>query len=434
LTRHKPGSESGQALLLIIVGMSLFIFGALGLGIDGAMLYVHRQMAQSAADAAAQAGIMSIYDGTNATGSNTFATGSPAASFTCTTSDARTPCVYARYNGFGGSSDDTVTVSFPATITGASLSSASVPAITVTVQRAVHGGIIQILGLSSTTIKAKASAAIVGSVPSSCIYTLDPSASGAFNASNGATVTSDCAIEVKSSSSSGGTITGGATVTASGLHGKFSISNGGSSNPAPSGSASAVADPFISLPAPTVGSSCDAQHTNYSPGFGTWTLNPGTFCGGITIGNGSTATFNAGTYVIKGGTLNLGGGATVTGSGVTFYLTGTNATYGSVTISNGVNITLTAPTSGTYIGILFYQDRSITSNVNATFAGGVALKLTGSLYFPTTTVSIQNGASSDGYDLAIVAQKVSFTGGAHFTYDPTGAKTGLAIKAVALIE
>jgi hypothetical protein len=218
------------------------------------------------------------------------------------------------------------------------------------------------------------------------------------------------------------------------VHGKFSLTNGGVSNPAPSGAASTVVDPFASLPAPTVASSCDAQHTNYSPGFGTWTLNPGTYCGGITISNGSTATFNSGTYVIKGGTLNLIGGSTITGSGVTFYLTGTNATYGSVTISNGAIVTFTAPTSGTYMGVLFYQDRTITSSVQATFAGGVALKMTGSLYFPTTTVSIQNGASSDGYNLAIVSQKVSFTGGAHFTYDPTGTKTGLAIRTVALIE
>ena len=69
--------ESGQALLLVIVSLSLFVLGALGLAIDGAQLYAHRQMAQTAADAAAQAGIMSIFDGTNATAPNPFATGSP---------------------------------------------------------------------------------------------------------------------------------------------------------------------------------------------------------------------------------------------------------------------------------------------------------------------------------------------------------------------
>jgi hypothetical protein len=427
--------ERGQALLLVIVGLSLLVLGCLGLGIDGAQIYSHRQMAQTAADAAAQSGIMSIYNGTNITGPNPFATASPAASFACTASDGRTPCVYARLNGFGATADDTVTVSFPATVSGVSLSGAAlVPAISVSVQRRVHGGLIQMLGPSVTTIRAKASAAIVGSVPTACVYSLDPSSSGAFNASNGAIVTMDCGIEVKSSSATGGTITGAASVTASSIHGNIQITNGGVANPAPSGAASTVSDPFASLPAPTVGSSCDAPHTNYSPGFGTWTLNPGTFCGGITISNGATATFNPGVYVIKGGTLNLIGGATITGAGVTFYLTGTNATYGSVTISNGAAVTFSAPTSGTYTGVLFYQDRSITSNVNATFAGGVALQLTGSLYFPTSLVSLQNGSSSTGFSVAIVSKKVSFTGGANFKYDPTGLKTGLASKSVALVE
>jgi len=40
-------------------------------------MYAQRQMAQSAADAAAQAGIMSIFKGTNATSSNPFGTGTP---------------------------------------------------------------------------------------------------------------------------------------------------------------------------------------------------------------------------------------------------------------------------------------------------------------------------------------------------------------------
>ena len=117
-----------------------------------------------------------------------------------------------------------------------------------------------------------------------------------------------------------------------------------------------------------------------------------------------------------------------------FYLTGTNATYGSVNISNGAAATLTAPASGVYSGLLFFQDRSITSAVNATFAGGVTLKLQGGIYFPTTLVSYQNGASSSGYTVAIVADKVSFTGGVTITYDPTGIKTGLAVKSVALME
>ena len=72
-------------LPLLLAGLA-FLIGALGLAIDGAQLYGHRQMAQAAADAAAQAGILSIFDGTNV-GTNAFGSAAP----TCSTADPTTP-------------------------------------------------------------------------------------------------------------------------------------------------------------------------------------------------------------------------------------------------------------------------------------------------------------------------------------------------------
>ena len=71
------GRERGQAVLLLVLGLSFFLIGALGLAIDGGQMYAQRQMAQTAADAAAQAGIMSLFAGTNATSAFPFGTGSP---------------------------------------------------------------------------------------------------------------------------------------------------------------------------------------------------------------------------------------------------------------------------------------------------------------------------------------------------------------------
>jgi hypothetical protein len=116
-----------------------------------------------------------------------------------------------------------------------------------------------------------------------------------------------------------------------------------------------------------------------------------------------------------------------------FYLTGTNASYGSVTISSGAAATLSAPSSGSYMGVLFYQDRSITSSNNASFAGGVNMLLTGTLYFPTTAVVVSNGASSSSV-MAIVAKQVSFSGGTKVVWDSTGQKTGLFSKSVAMVQ
>ena len=46
----RGGKEKGQALLLVVVAMSLFLIAALGLVMDGAQIYAHRQMAQDAAE------------------------------------------------------------------------------------------------------------------------------------------------------------------------------------------------------------------------------------------------------------------------------------------------------------------------------------------------------------------------------------------------
>jgi hypothetical protein len=433
------GRRDGQAIILVVLAMSIFLIAALGLAVDGAQMYAQRQMAQAAADAAAQAGIMSIFSGTNSTSAYPFGTGAtPIASSVCTTTDGRTPCVYARDNGFGGTAADTVTLSFPATVTGVTLSSATVPAFSVAVQRTLQTGLIRFAGGPATSsVIAKATAALIGSVSPYCIYALDPSAQNAFQAVGGATVTiNGCGVAIDSTNSSAGTATGNSHVAASAINvvGGF-VNSSSTVTPTPVTGVSRVPDPFALLPAPTVGT---CNFTNYSPGYGTWHLGPGTYCGGINISNGSTATFSQGMYVINGGGISLTGGttSTSTGSGVTFYLTGSNATYQSALISNGASATFSAPTSGPYLGVLFFQDRSISSSSNATFNGGSSMQLTGSLYFPTTNVSFSNGNAAVAYTTAIVAKQVSFSGGTSSTFqdDPTGLKTGLFSKSVALVQ
>ena len=87
LAVQKKKSEAGQAVLLVVAAMSVFLLGAVGLAVDGSHLYAQRQAAQAAADAAAQAGIVSIFNGTNA--GNLASTGD----YWCTTTDTTSPCV-----------------------------------------------------------------------------------------------------------------------------------------------------------------------------------------------------------------------------------------------------------------------------------------------------------------------------------------------------
>jgi hypothetical protein len=106
--------------------------------------------------------------------------------------------------------------------------------------------------------------------------------------------------------------------------------------------------------------------------------------------------------------------------GVLIYLTG-GAT---VNIASGASVTLSAQASGSYQGVLFYQDRSMASPGASTFAGGSNMGLTGSLYFPHAAVDVNNGSSATV--MAIVADTVNFQGGAHLLADSGGTKTGLS--------
>jgi len=177
-------NDKGQALLLVIAAMGIFLFGAVGMAVDGAQLYAHRQMAQAAADAAAQAGLFSIFAGTKTT---------LGASHTCSTTDTDTACVYARNNGFGGTAADTVVISFPGTACGSSTCFNGVtsspnpkyphPFEQVTITRTVNTTFMGMLGTSSSTVKAIGAAGIVQSSSPVPILVLDPTGSPSLSLS-----------------------------------------------------------------------------------------------------------------------------------------------------------------------------------------------------------------------------------------------------------
>src|SRR4029079_14036630 len=95
--RHR---ERAQALVITALVLGIFLIGAVGLAIDSGQHYAQRQMAQAAADSAAQAGILRMFNLTNV-GDNAFAQTTDY-SHTCSTTDGITPCAYARRNGYGG--------------------------------------------------------------------------------------------------------------------------------------------------------------------------------------------------------------------------------------------------------------------------------------------------------------------------------------------
>lgn len=430
--------RNGQAL--VMATLSLFLmFGMLSLGVDLGWGYYRREVAQTAADAAAAAVIKAALTSSPSSqtcGSNNVWCGTTAGTITsCPTTAPTNPvtsfdygCMLAADNGFTpNGSSRTVTIQANTTSPAP-----TVPGTTVSYWATVrisesetpffgspgNDGLLNSSAMSTAAITSTGSS---GSNP--CLYVLATTGTS-FQIGNGATLTtSSCGIYVNSSSATAMSVTGGATVTSSTVNvvGGVSVNNGGHISSSPHTGVSAVADPFASLPSPTVpgsGSCASGNFTNwqatpYTPSAGCYN--------GMSVGNGMSANLGAGTYIINGGTFSIQGGSTITGTGVMIYLTN-GAT---VNIANGANVTMSAEGSGSYEGVLFYQDRSMTSPGSSTFAGGSSMHLTGSLYFPYALLNINNG--SNAQTEAIVANSVDFQGGATLDQATSQTQTGLSV-------
>ncbi len=124
----------------------------------------------------------------------------------------------------------------------------------------------------------------------------------------------------------------------------------GSFKPAPLTDCPAISDPLTARPAPAAGS-CD--ETNLVLNNETRPLDPGVYCGGLTIKGTSEITFESGIYVMKDGPLLVEDSASVTGEYTGFFFTGSDA---ELTIERDTTVELSAPRDGDMAGLLFFQD------------------------------------------------------------------------------
>ncbi len=209
---RRSSTQQGQAFLIIVVLICLFLLAVLGLVTDYSQVWAHRQMAQGAADAACQAGAVDLFlKGTDPTASTDF----PGldfswigSTFDCSANPNSPPCKYASFNGYSGS---TVSVSFPSTLSGVSgipggFPTVANPYIKVTITDPVATYFTRIAS-SVKTVNVKASAAcglnpVITPVP---LVVLHRTASPSFQVNGTASVTilggPPRSIQVDSSSS-----------------------------------------------------------------------------------------------------------------------------------------------------------------------------------------------------------------------------------------
>jgi len=116
---------------------------------------------------------------------------------------------------------------------------------------------------------------------------------------------------------------------------------------------------------------------------------------------------------------------------VTIFMAGSS----TVSMNGTASVKLSAPTSGTYSGVLFYGDRTGTT-AQSTFNGTADSLLTGAIYFPKQQVNYLGNFSGIGGCTQVVADTLQWSGNATVNQDCTslGMRSIPAAQSVQLVE
>lgn len=418
--------ERGSVTLLYTLSITAMA-GMVGMVVDIGWAYFQEGVVQAAAESAALAAVSAA--SSNSAGGITCNSGQVACqaatacpqNITTPANNLQNGCLYAKDNGVqAGAANQNIYMA--ANTTSSPVSGLATQYwVSATAVRTTPLTFLSVIGQGAGVISKTATAALVPGIQGDCIYVLSKTAANALTVTGNGNLTSGCGIWVNSSDSKAIQVKGNGTLRVTSgniaMDGGDTGSNGtctsqtatGCVSPAPTTITNQFSDPLASLAAPSW-SGCD-HSSQVSVSGGTPTLSPGVYCGGISL-TGGTVTFSPGVYVLDGGGLKISGNGTINGSGVMFYNTGDGThPFSAIAIAGGPTVTLSAPTSGTYANVLFFQDRSkgSSSDVNS-FAGGASLQLTGVLYFEPSSVTYAGGSSGSSPSAAIVSDTLTITG------------------------
>lgn len=380
--RLRSGAAWRSGNVAIMFGITLpIVIGACGLGADVGYWYYQERNLQTAADAAAYDGAVALNGGGNSAKITSAAT------------------LGATSNGWSSTSG-TITVNSPPTSGNYQNTSSVQVVLTQSLPRffsAIYSG---------SAVPASATAVATFSGSKACILALDPTANQAITVSGSANLQAPhCDIVSDSSSSDSIDVSGGAQASADCFVavGTSQMDNQVTYDACtgPTNHAQSVADPYASVPQPSLSGTC------LTVAGGATSLSPGWYCHGLSTSWG-TITFQPGVYVVSGGGLDFNAGTSATGTGVTFFVAASQ----TLAVSGNANVNFSAPTSGTYSGILFFGDRS-SPNGNNNISGNSTSTFTGSIYFPTEQVQY-TGAAGNTNCTNIVADTITISGTAAF--------------------
>ena len=263
------------------------------------------------------------------------------------------------------------------------------------------------------TITANATATVV-ETGDFCAFALGSSAEAGISLQPNTNVQAECGFATNSSSTNAVTADGTSKMAVPRLLAFGGVEGGASTT----GSARAYAlkqkDPLAKIDPPEVPDT-GCPNVTVNSGQSEVRLQPG--CYGNLVIHGDV-TLEAGNYILNRGSLIVGPKANVTCSGCSIFLTSDDSadedeSIGRAQIDKAASVKLSAPTKGTYAGVLLYQDRraapEAADQMNM-ISGGPMSKLEGAVYFPSQSVKVVGNGSSNFNCARIIGRHLIFDG------------------------
>ena len=405
---HLLRSESGSAAVMVAVSL-IAILGMMGLAIDVGQLRLAKQRLQLAADASSLAGALegSLCAGTANCDMLTTAAQSALSENGLTGSTLLKNCAA------GSLTSLTVTVNNgPCALGAANPHNGNTNYVEVVISQPQPTYFAGVLGISSVLIKARAEAGLGAS--QNCIYTLGSTGTDIQMNGSGVLSVQSCGIIDNSSNANALVMKGSGEISAASISivGNYSKSGSGSISPKPITGVAPSSDQLAFLSPPAFAPASCLADPNLS-GSAAKLLGPsimgGTVCyNGLTIGSSGFVTLNPGLYIING-SLTLKGSGSVSGTGITFYFPPGG---GSYIDSGSSTLNLSAPTSGDYDGILFYQNASDVQPIS--ISGSSTSSINGIVYAPGANVTL-NGSGTSTFYMSLVVSSINFNGSGTMT-------------------
>lgn len=398
--REFISDQSGYAYLFTGLAFSS-ILGFSGAAVDMANWYSERRVSQNIADAAAISGTYADFEGGDLAAIQAVA------------------LTEALRNGYVNDGASQLNVSLSSAAPAAGI----IPRVEVSVRRQVPVFLASMFVGSDVMVSARAVGGLRGLGPQ-CIIALDETAARAVEFTGSTLVNVGCGVISNSESDESLYIGGNAELLANPAQafGDIAIEGSGvlTSLFPPMPFSPRVADPYEGQTFPSKPASCDNAGVSVSPSDAS-TIGPAVsggslrICGEVDVKG--TLTLQPGTYYVDEGDFEANASAHITGNDVTIVMTGDDPSdVGTVKVNGGATLNLTAPQTGDYQGIVFYQDPIADGSGVNKFNGGATMNLAGVVYFKKEAIEFSGGADIPGCTM-LVSRTVKFTGNSYLKND-----------------